>query len=215
MTKILLVDDEPDTVSTLKFRLEKEGYDVQTATNGLEALDTLREGPVDLVLADFMMPELNGLELARLMKGSTQHFDTRVMLFSCNTDPAFRKRAMDVGVLDFVAKTDGYLRIIERAQEIAPVEERAEEEEEVDEVAFRSQLYSLSRSLKDVLKLAKMGTPLPETTEYALESANRIAGDIERLTGPHEPLVTPAVIPIREPESEVNITETASMTDEG
>jgi len=216
MTKILLVDDEPDTVSTLKFRLEKKGYEVQTATDGLEALETLREGPFDLVLADFMMPELNGLELARLMKGSTQLFDTRVMLFSCNTDPAFRKRAMDVGVLDFVAKTDGYLRIIERAQEIAPVQEE-EEVEEVDEEVFRNQLHSLSRSLQDVLKLAKMGTPLSETTEYALESANRIAGDIERLTGPHDPQPPPAVIPIRDSDTgrDVNTVETATMTDEG
>ena len=201
MTKILLVDDEPDTVATLKFRLEKQGYEVVTAENGLEALEKLREEQVDLVLADFMMPELNGLELARLMKGSTQLFDTRIMLFSCNTDPAFRKRAIDVGVLDFVAKTDGYLRIIERAQEIAPVLETANEG---DETGFREQLHSLSRSLMDVLKLAKMGTPLPETTEYALDSANRIASDIERLTGPHEQQEeeTAAVIPIRESDAE-------------
>ena len=80
VTKILLVDDEPDAITTLKFRFEQAGYEVLTAENGMQALDALRESPVDLVLADFMMPELNGIEMARMIKGSSTLFDTRIML---------------------------------------------------------------------------------------------------------------------------------------
>lgn len=179
MTKILLVDDEPDALETLKFRFERSGYEVLTAENGARAMDVLRESPVDLVLTDFMMPELNGLEMARMIKSNQDLFETRIMLFSCNTDPEFRKKAADIGVLDFVAKTDGFVRIIERAQQLAPAikpnDERSEE-------AFQLQLHSLARSLQDVLKLAEITAPLPETTRVALDSANRIAGDLERLT---------------------------------
>lgn len=184
MTKILLVDDEPDAIATLKFRFEQSGYEVLTAQNGAQALDVLRESHVDLVLADFMMPELNGLEMARMIKSNTSLFDTRIMLFSCNTDPEFRKRAADIGVLDFVAKTDGYLRIIERAQQLAPAQLPARDER--SEETFQIQLHSLAQSLLDVLKLASVTTPLPEPTRVALDSANRIAGDLKRLTAAQE-----------------------------
>jgi CheY-like chemotaxis protein len=195
MTKILLVDDEADALETLKFRFEKSGYEVITAENGARALEILRDSPVDLVLTDFMMPELNGLEMARLIKSSQTLFDTRIMLFSCNTDPEFRKRAADIGVLDFVAKTDGYVRIIERVQQLAPAIQphRIERSEQ----AFQIQLHSLARSLRDILKLAEIAAPLPEATRVALDSATRIAGDLERLTAVPEPK---AAVPAR-PES--------------
>ena len=181
MTKILLVDDEPDTITTLQFRFEQAGYEVLTAENGMQALNVLRDSPVDLVLADFMMPELNRIEMARMIKGSSTLFDTRIMLFSCNTDPEFRKRAAEVGVLDFVAKTDGYQLVIERAQQLAPVKQP---QENAGEEAFQQHLQSLAQSLLDLLKLAEISSPLPETTRIALDSANRIAGDIKRLADP-------------------------------
>lgn len=188
MTKILLVDDEPDALETLKFRFEMSGYEVITAENGARALDILRDSRVDLVLTDFMMPELNGIELARMIKASQTLFDTRIMLFSCNTDPEFRKRAADIGVLDFVAKTDGYVRIIERVEQLTPANRphRIEQPEQ----AFQIQLHSLTRSLRDILKLAEIAAPLPEATRVVLDSANRIAGDLERLTAALEPPAT-------------------------
>jgi CheY-like chemotaxis protein len=188
MTKILLVDDEPDTLETLKFRFEMSGYEVITAENGARALDILRDSPVDLVLTDFMMPELNGIELARMIKASQTLFDTRIMLFSCNTDPEFRKRAADIGVLDFVAKTDGYVRIIERVEQLTPATQPRRIER--SEQAFQIQLHSLARSLRDILKLAEIAAPLPEATRVALDSAHRIAGDLERLTAALEPTAT-------------------------
>jgi two-component system alkaline phosphatase synthesis response regulator PhoP len=118
-TKILVVDDEPDTVSALRFRLEKAGYEVLTAEDGAAALDILRAQKVDVILADFMMPEVNGLELARLVKANPNWFETRIIMFSCNTDPEFRKRALEIGALDYLPKVDGYTNIIERLAEVA------------------------------------------------------------------------------------------------
>ena len=118
-TKILVVDDEPDTVSALRFRLEKAGYEILTAEHGAAALDILRAQKVDVILADFMMPEVNGLELARLVKANPNWFETRIIMFSCNTDPEFRKRALEIGALDYLPKVDGYTNIIERLAEVA------------------------------------------------------------------------------------------------
>jgi len=207
-TKILVVDDEPDAVSALRFRLEKAGYEVLTAEDGAAALDILRAQKVDVILADFMMPEVNGLELARLVKANPNWFETRIIMFSCNTDPEFRKRALEIGALDYLPKVDGYTNIIERLAEVAaptravkarpratapepaagqPPEPAAGELPERPpgepvEQAYREQLHALARSLVDVLHLAGLHETLPEVTRYALGSAQRIAADIQKLS---------------------------------
>ena len=180
MTKILLVDDEPDAISAVEFRLKAAGYEVFTAENGVKALQALQETKVELVLADFMMPEMNGLELARMVKGSAKMFDTRVILFSCNSDPEFRRRAIELGAVDFLSKTDGYPSIVKRVSEVAPATEEAQAEAET---VVRDQLHRLALSLVDMLHMAGSPSALPEPTRYALDSARRIADNIERLTG--------------------------------
>ena len=205
-TKILVVDDEPDTVSALRFRLEKAGYEVLTAEHGAAALDILRAQKVDVILADFMMPEVNGLELARLVKANPNWFETRIIMFSCNTDPEFRGRALEMGALDYLPKVDGYTNIIERLAEIAgptravkarPAAQAAAPEPATDqppeppsgesvEQAYREQLRTLAGSLVDVLHLAGLHETLPDATRYALGSAQRIAADIQKLSRPEQ-----------------------------
>ncbi len=190
-TKILVVDDERDAVSALQFRLEKAGYEVLTAEHGAAALDVLRDRKVDLILADFMMPELNGLELARLVKANPNWFETRIILFSCNTDPEFRKRALELGALDYVPKAEGYGNIIQRVAEavasarLSPAKVVAEAdttEDSPDETVYREQLRSLAHSLVDVLHLAGLNESMPDAARYALGSARRIAEDIQRIS---------------------------------
>ena len=71
-TKVLIVDDEQDVIAALQFRLTTAGYEVITAENGAAALEVIRDANVDLVLADFMMPEINGLELTPPRQGGPQ-----------------------------------------------------------------------------------------------------------------------------------------------
>ena len=120
---ILIVDDEEDVVSALKFRLAMSGCEVLTAANGAQALEILREKTVNLVLADFMMPELNGLELTRLVKAHPKWFETKVLLFSCNIEPQYRQRAMELGAVDYLPKTDGANAIVNRVYEILEIDE--------------------------------------------------------------------------------------------
>jgi two-component system alkaline phosphatase synthesis response regulator PhoP len=193
-TKILVVDDEPDAVSALRFRLEKAGYEVLTAEDGAAALDILRAQKVDVILADFMMPEVNGLELARLVKANPNWFETRVIMYSCNTDPEFRRRALEIGALDYLPKVDGYTNIIERLAEVAAPTRAAKARPQLPEQApgdpveqaYREQLHALARSLVDVLHLAGLHETLPDVTRYALGSAQRIAADIQKLSRPEQ-----------------------------
>lgn len=68
MTTILVADDEFLIADVLAFALEDEGYTVVTASNGRKALEALNAQPVDLVITDFMMPVMNGLELATAIR---------------------------------------------------------------------------------------------------------------------------------------------------
>ncbi|MFQ5528590.1 MAG: response regulator transcription factor [Thermoanaerobaculia bacterium] len=67
-SKILVVDDEPDVVETVEFCLEQEGYEVFTATNGLEGLGAARAQDPDLIVLDVMMPGENGYRVAQMIR---------------------------------------------------------------------------------------------------------------------------------------------------
>ena len=187
---ILLVDDEPDITQTLSYRLEAAGYDVITAANGEEALEVMRRQDVDLVLADFMMPEMNGIELTRNIKAHPQWFSTKVLLFSCNGDPEFRERALKFGALDYLPKALGANRILDRVYDQVrpqkafddgpPASPTSPASKPVDTGVFQ-QAAALARSLSDMLHLARATGELPESTSFALDSAQRLAAELLEL----------------------------------
>jgi DNA-binding response OmpR family regulator len=66
--KVLVVDDEPDILETLEFSLGRRGFDVATASDGLEALEKAKRTPPDFLILDVMLPGCNGYEVSRLLK---------------------------------------------------------------------------------------------------------------------------------------------------
>ena len=186
-TRVLIVDDEEDAIAALQFRLAAAGYDVVTASNGAEALAVIQNSDVDLVLADFMMPEINGLELTRLVKSDARLFEIKILLFSCNTEPEFRRRAIELGAIDYLAKTDGANSIVSRVRDVVspelptPGQDDPASDGSVREAALLFQVRALAQNLTDVLHLAQMEKEVPQSTQYAIDSANRIADDMLKL----------------------------------
>ena len=68
MKKILIIDDEPHILLMLKKMLERAGYEIEIAINGMEGLELFKKSPTDLVITDIIMPEKEGLETIREMK---------------------------------------------------------------------------------------------------------------------------------------------------
>jgi DNA-binding response OmpR family regulator len=66
--RILLVEDDLTLLDVLKYNLTKEGYDVISATDGVQALDAARTEKTDLIVLDIMLPKLNGLEVCRILR---------------------------------------------------------------------------------------------------------------------------------------------------
>lgn len=172
--KILLVDDEDDLLSPIEFRLKALGYDLSIARNGAEALEQMNREKVDVVLADFMMPEINGIELTRIIKSHPLWFDTQVVLFSCNSEPEFRRKALDLGALEYLPKTAGARAIVERICKIAPISQ------EVPRAATTATAgaASLARGLADMLQVAAGDETLSGSTRLAISSSQRIAEDL-------------------------------------
>jgi CheY-like chemotaxis protein len=82
MKKILVVDDEFDILTTWRLVLEMEGYEVATATNGRTALDAARANRPDLVITDWMMPHMDGVELIRQLADNETLANVPVILMS-------------------------------------------------------------------------------------------------------------------------------------
>jgi DNA-binding response OmpR family regulator len=98
---ILIVDDEPRMIKFIRLNLELEGYRVGEASNGLEALDKVRQEIPDLVLLDVMMPEMNGFEtLERIREIS----NVPVIMLTVKAEEEDKVRGLELGADDYVTK---------------------------------------------------------------------------------------------------------------
>jgi two-component system alkaline phosphatase synthesis response regulator PhoP len=80
--RILVVDDEPDFVAVVKHNLEKEGFDVEEAYDGVEGLKKVRENPPDAVVLDVMMPEKDGYAVCSEMKADEKYAGIPIVLLT-------------------------------------------------------------------------------------------------------------------------------------
>lgn len=101
MTRILLVDDEATLRETLQYALGKEGYDVVTSADGLEALRMAREEEPDLIILDLMLPELDGLSVCRAIR---KEQDTPIIMLTARTGEMDRIVGLESGADDYVVK---------------------------------------------------------------------------------------------------------------
>ncbi|MCO6460102.1 MAG: response regulator transcription factor [Saprospiraceae bacterium] len=102
--KILVVDDEEDIREILGYNLTKEGFSVETASNGKLALTAAHSFLPDLIILDIMMPEMNGIEFCRQLKKNPVFKDTRIAFLTARSEDMTHIQALDSGGDDFIAK---------------------------------------------------------------------------------------------------------------
>ncbi|HEY6484372.1 MAG TPA: response regulator [Steroidobacteraceae bacterium] len=95
MQTILVVDDELGAVEVVSTTLEDEGYRVLSAANGRHGLERLREGPVDLVVIDFMMPLLDGAAMGRTMRSDPDLRNIPIIMTRAVAEAVVRERFDD------------------------------------------------------------------------------------------------------------------------
>ena len=104
-TRVLVVDDDPIQRRQLEATLGRWGYDVRTASDGLQALRLMAEqGPIQLVVADWMMPEMDGIELCRRIRGNEGHPYVYVILATARDHRDDIVAGLDAGADDYLTK---------------------------------------------------------------------------------------------------------------
>jgi len=102
--RILIVDDEPFVVETLKFSLEQAGFECLAAYDGSEAIEAVRREEPDLVLLDIILPKIDGLRVCRLIKLDERYRHVPVILMSSRVQEKEWSTAREGGAEDFLVK---------------------------------------------------------------------------------------------------------------
>lgn len=114
---ILIVDDETEFASTLAKRLDRLGARAATAAGGVEAFSELEAGPVDVVLLDVNMPDLNGLETLKIIRKNFPAAE--VILLTGEGDMTRHMQALEAGAFDFLHKPIPLERLWKRIRDAA------------------------------------------------------------------------------------------------
>ncbi len=116
--QILVVEDEEAIITLLKYNLEREGFKVFTATDGEEALMALREKKPDVVVLDWMLPSLSGIEVCRQMRRNPDTKNIPVIMLSARGEEDDRVRGLDCGADDYVVKPFSPSELIARIRAV-------------------------------------------------------------------------------------------------
>jgi DNA-binding response OmpR family regulator len=99
--KILVVEDEPTLQETLAYNLTRQGYAVETASDGQAALDKARQSQPDLIVLDIMLPVLDGFEVCRVLR---QEMNTPILMLTARDDEIDRVIGLELGADDYITK---------------------------------------------------------------------------------------------------------------
>ncbi len=101
---VFIAEDEASIVSLLKYNLEKEGYKVSHSENGEDALKQIKSKQPDLILMDWMLPELSGVEICKNLKKDNKFNDIPVIMLTAKGEEEDKLKAFDTGADDYVTK---------------------------------------------------------------------------------------------------------------
>jgi two-component system phosphate regulon response regulator PhoB len=113
---VLLVEDEPAQRELLAYNLEAEGFDVITADNGEDGLILVDENDPDLIVLDWMMPQLSGIEVCRRLKSNSKTRQTPVIMLSARAEEVDRVRGLETGADDYVVKPYSVIELMARVK---------------------------------------------------------------------------------------------------
>ncbi|MDO8689601.1 MAG: response regulator transcription factor, partial [Dehalococcoidia bacterium] len=109
--KILLVDDDPVLLDTLRYRLSREGFEIVTAEDGVSGLDLARKERPDLLVLDLMLPELDGFDVCRIFRKES---DTPILMLTARESETDKVVGLELGADDYLTKPFSLRELIAR-----------------------------------------------------------------------------------------------------
>lgn len=110
---ILIAEDDFDIVMVLKLYLQNEGYNVLSASNGIDALSIISKQKIDLCLSDIMMPKMNGYELIKKIR---EDYNIPIIIISAKREDSDRIIGLDIGADDYIVKPFNPLEVVARVR---------------------------------------------------------------------------------------------------
>ncbi len=133
-TRILLVDDEPDILEILEYNLSSEGYQVEKARNGVQALNKAIEWNPHLVLLDVMMPEMDGIETCEKLRKKSTASNLAIVFLTARSEDYSQVAGLEAGADDYITKPIKPKVLISKIKAILRRFESSESKSEVIEV---------------------------------------------------------------------------------
>ncbi|MGI8307842.1 response regulator [Saccharopolyspora hattusasensis] len=146
MTRVLVVDDEPQLLRALRINLTARGYGVLTAVDGSSAMRAAIDGKPDVVVLDLGLPDMDGSEVIAGLRGWTT---VPIIVLSARTDSADKVQALDAGADDYVTKPFGMDELLARLRAAV---RRANTSEAVDQPVVVTATFTVDLSAKKVLR---------------------------------------------------------------
>lgn len=134
--KILIVDDDKDIVELLSIYVKNEGYDVEKAYNGKEAITKINTNPdIDLMILDVMMPQLDGMAVVRAVRKDSQ---IPILMLSAKTDDLDKIQCLVQGADDYVTKPFNHLEVMARVKSLLRRSQHEVKNNEPDQIEVGS-----------------------------------------------------------------------------
>ena len=152
--RILIVDDEENIQDFMSYNLKKEGYEVQTASNGKEGLEKIIEYKPHLVLLDIMMPIMDGIETMREIRLKKETKDTLVAFLTARGEDYSQVAGFEAGADDYITKTVTPRVLISRIKAILRRSEQESEQSElikVGELTINKERFIVEKNNTEIL----------------------------------------------------------------
>ena len=177
--KILVVDDHEDNIEVLRARLEARGYEVEGATNGQAALDTVVKFCPDLILLDVMMPDMDGLEVVRRLKANKSLPFIPVIMQTALDSTERMVAGLEAGADDYVTKPINFAELEARVRSLLRIkklqQELGDREKELSQMNDRLLHISMTDGLTGVDNRRALEQRLHEMFEHSLRLHEPIA----------------------------------------
>jgi two-component system, cell cycle response regulator len=161
---VLIIEDHPDQRDLLAIVLQREGYEVITAANGLEALTKLSEHQVHIALSDIMMPKMDGFELINKIRSNPAIKHIYMILITARIQEGDRVRGLDLGADDYITKPFSFSELLARVRvgsRVVQYQQNLEYQTQVDSLTGLFNRRALERKITEEFERAKRyGHPL-------------------------------------------------------
>ena len=116
MDEILIADDELNQIELMKFNLEKNGFLVKSAFNGEQALNMIYEKKPNVLIADWMMPKMSGIELCKILRSNEDTKLLPIIMLSARSEDADKSLGLDTGADDYISKPFSPRELVSRVK---------------------------------------------------------------------------------------------------